>query len=246
MGNIFAGRLTGSKRKRSKVDDIALDERKYLVNCLDSFITSAFAPSTDEANTTAARIIGLEPLRLDHVLAKGGLQLAEELSKEEWDEFKRKVTAKLNNRNNKDNGIHPTVQQIFQACNAASTYQLLFERNLADLDALVKRPDVSVALVLRVGDSIEETVMPVEIKKFNELSSAIHQALGYLLCKLRNLLDMHGFDVKLSGFCLGSDGLSVSLGHAVIENSKLQVVYTGIDHKYPLWYPDIAKNKSLM
>lgn len=245
MGNIFAGRLTGSKRRRSKVDDISFDEKKYL-NCLDGYIASALAPSTDEANTTAARIIGLKPLRLDHVLAKGGLQLAEELSKEEWDEFKRKVTAKLNNRKSKDTGIHPTVQQIFQACNAAGTYQLLFEKNFADLDAFVKRPDIAVVLVIRVGDSIEEAVMPVELKKFNDLSSAIHQALGYLLCKLRNLLDMHGFDVKLSGFCIGSDGLSVSLGHAVIENSKLQVVYTGIDNKYPLWYPDIAKNKSLM
>ena len=99
--------------------------------------------------------------------------------------------------------------------------------------------DISVVMHLSVGIDLERIVIPVEIKKFKNLRAALYQALGYLVNKLRNLLDKYGWNVALSGFCLATDGLNLAVGYALIQNSQL--VVKGTCCKIPLWTDRLTK-----
>jgi hypothetical protein len=187
--------------------------------------------SSDKLYTAAARSVDVFWTGWRTVLDLGGLQPTEPLTGDQWNWFCDQVKTPFDNCKSEGRGIHPTVREIFEACNKLSgnQYVLAFENKLVHSESLVKRPDISILMYLAVGDSIEGVVLPVEIKNFQDLESAMYRALGYLVSKIQNLLDLHGFDVSIKGFCMGTDGFTLSLGYVSVENRELLVASTGLD-----------------
>jgi hypothetical protein len=222
----------------------ALRKRKDLIRKINEYILRTLVASSDEVNTTAGEFIGIDCLPLERVLADGGISLLNEFSEEEWQAFQTKVTSKLDNKNFEGAGIQATVREIIAACNTADMYSLLFQ-DQTDLEAYIKNPDISVVLHHNGGGSIEDMVLPIELKQFNNLLPAVYQALGHLLRKFRDFIDMYGAGVRMSGFCIGSDGLNISIAHAAIVDAELEVSFTGEDCN-SLWYPAARKYKKMM
>lgn len=144
-----------------------------LIAKLDGFLTITL-------DTSADAIVEAKRRELPLVLKKGGLQLIDPLDEGKWKDFCSKVTINFDNKKSEDEGIHPTVREIFEICEKQSnlnTYIIKFEKNLEDIQqGLLKRPDIFIMLQVDLGYKIESVVLPGEIKKFNDLNSAIHQA----------------------------------------------------------------------
>jgi hypothetical protein len=173
---------------------------------------------------------------LRSVLQMGGLQLATQLDPEQWSLLCGQVKNQLNSEHADDSLVHPTIPQIFTACNnfCGNRYHLALKEKFAGMEPHIERLDITINLFVQVGGSIKTVVLPVVIERLRDLRTAIHRALGFLVNELRNLLDLHGFNVKLSGYCLGTDGQNLSVGYAEFRERILTVVTTGTGG-YPLW-----------
>jgi hypothetical protein len=144
---------------------------------------------------------------LHRVLQMGGLQLATQLDPEQWSLLCGHVMNQLNSEHAEDSLVHLTIPQIFVACNnlCGNRYHLALKEKFAGMEPHIERLDITINLFVQVGASIKTVVLPVVIERQRDLRTAIHRALGFLVNELRNLLDLHGFNVKLSGYCLGTE-----------------------------------------
>ena len=67
-------------------------------------------------------------------------------------------------------------------------------------------------------------IIPIEIKNKGKLKDAIYQSLGYLMSKLLDQLEIvSDTNPKLFGYCIGTDGYTLSLGYISIENYEVSV-----------------------
>jgi len=205
-----------------------------LANQLDRYLARTLATSSDEHNTSRDQEIKGSKVRpLLSVLKTGGITLAAEMSDVDWTSFCSRVTTPFDNSSTESLGIHPTVREIFSLANllCGDAYQLKFE----DPDHLLNRPDISIMLKLSFGTATETVVLPVKIR-FDDFDSALQKAMGCLASNLRNLLEMHGPNVVLSGFAIGTDGRSIAVGHASIKDYCVTVRTTGKE-EITLWDP---------
>lgn len=217
--------------------------KRHLINELDDFLIGPFANISDISYTLNITEVRLLPV--ERVLAQGGLTLVNELSANEWYGLQARVTSKLNSRDSEVDGVDACMLEILTACNNSGNYDLAFENDCVELDPFPERPEVLVTMPLHVGGGIDEVVIPVALNKFGDLSAAIDQGLRHLISKLRDLVEIRGFRVPLSGFCVGSNGVHLAVGHAIIRDAKLTVAYSGLD-KNVLWCPAGKKYKRIM
>ena len=210
------------------------DKQKSVVVELDNLAELAVAQTPHELESLVkmASIVSFRP-----VLAAGGVTLLEPLSSEEWLSFCSQLHGRYNNIAAAGTDI-PTViiAKMFEECNiiCGGIHELEYEGIKQGIEHVGNYPDIAVLSKHSRDTSIESVVIPVQIKKFHDINRAIHQAMGYLATKLRNCIDLYGFGQRLHGFCIGTDGLALSIGHITIDNDELEVFSTGAG-RIPFW-----------
>lgn len=215
-------KLRASERKLA--DREKCDKIKALLNTMSGFISKSLSTSSAHANTSAFKLANASICSVDAILAQENIPLLLPLTAEELHDFCEQVKHKLDNKKSDTKGIHPQVVDIFKACVCpAANFVILHETIIRDME---KRPDISLVMRTNVKKNIESVVVPTEIKKLKDLKNAIVQALGYLASKMLNVLDTVGFEQKIFGYCLGTDGLQLSVGYFAIENYEVKVLMT--------------------
>lgn len=222
--------------------------KKDLINNMKSFISNNLATSTISTNSLAAKNFGVAPFGLEGVLksADMGLDfLLPQLTEQEWDVFCKHINKLQNDDESERKGVHPIVNEVIQAIlntiPLPNKYKAVYEQCAADEDKIDRIPDISFVMANSESKTMSSIVMPLEIKKKGDVFRATNQSLGYLMTKLRDLLEIVTFphigtDSKLFGFCFGTDGYHLSLGYILIKECKMFICHSlGDEEDMSFW-----------
>jgi hypothetical protein len=93
-------------------------------------------------------------------------------------------------------------------------------------EKMLKIPDFSIVLKNKTPSSLYDIVIPVEVKAEKHILAARVQAAGYLMLKLRDMLELTDMNSKIFGFCVGISGIKMSIGYICIENLTLNMSFS--------------------
>lgn len=236
------------KKTKAMEEERKEQVKKDLINNMKSFISNNLATSTISTNSLAAKNFGVAPFGLEGVLksADMGLDfLLPQLTEQEWDVFCKHINKLQNDDESERKGVHPLVNEVIQAIlntiSLPNKYKAVYEQCAADEDKIDRIPDISFVMANSESKTMSSIVMPLEIKKKGDVFRATNQSLGYLMTKLRDLLEIVTFphigtDSKLFGFCFGTDGYHLSLGYILIKECKMFICHSvGGYKKLPFW-----------
>lgn len=203
-----------------------------VLNSLDIFIANNQSTSPTSAMVRSGINVGITPTTIAVILFMRGVTMLEPLSPERWDEFCSKITHPLDPAESEVRRVHPLLCDVMAACMPArSDLNLRYEAPFENEDSIVSKPGMTIIMVnvfSRFGGVVGGVAVPIEVTKLNDRIRAIHQALGYLVGRLRAqamLVDI--FDTELWGYCVGFDGERIIVGYAELVKLKFQVLHSG-------------------
>lgn len=169
-------------------------------------------------------------MRVKPVLTAGGINLSEPLSSEEWLSFCSRLEKRYSNTASAGTYIHNVITELFSECNrmCGGIHCLDTEGNNHGHMSVDSCSDIAVLSKDTRDTNIESVLIPVRISESSCLQSASSVALSHLATKFRNLIDLYRFEQRLHGFCIGTDGLNLSIGHINIDNDQVDVFSTGM------------------
>lgn len=236
-----------------------------LITQITTFIGTTLSTSVRfYGQTISGKQSAVKPVKLDSLLSSYGIQLLEPLSAQYWNTLRNIVTTIQNDLDSERVDMHPVVLEVIRAtleqtlaCDPeakppssssssssslltskvaqSSPYILQYEPLKVDEEKIAKIPDIAIVATNCQSKSIGSTVLPVEIKKKDEIVDAIHQSLGYLMVKLRDRLEIaEDVPSHIFGFCLGTDGYRIVLGCIDIKQCELTIQMTNVETT-PFW-----------
>jgi hypothetical protein len=187
---------------------------KLLVKMASFFSSHKSTPKDTERDVgdNKANVMGCSA---KYIFEMAGFAMLPSLTAFEWEAFTNNISAVYTGYPERV-GVHPIVQQLFEAANTSRRYKVCYEARNEDQDYIITIPDFSAYEDQRPSDSRDliNVAFHLEAKPENQIVRAAKQSEGYATVKLRDQIELTGHiqpGETVWGFALGSDGLDLSV-----------------------------------